>query len=45
MSKDNCFGCIYKIDRDKLLAGQYIGWFSSQPHPCTVCRRFPREEE
>ena len=43
MAKDTCRGCCYELDRDKLLANQYIGWSSTQPHPCTICMRFPRE--
>ena len=38
-----CERCCYVIDRDKLLAHQYIGWASTQPHPCLICRRFPRD--
>ncbi len=40
--KDTCSGCVYEADRNKLLANQYTGWASSQPHPCTICLRFPR---
>ena len=39
----NCIGCIYESDKNKLLVKQYIGWASTQPHPCLICRRFPRE--
>ncbi len=38
-----CEKCLYVEDRDKLLAHQYIGWASSKPHPCLICKRFPRD--
>ena len=43
MNKDICNECSYQLDRDKLLANLYIGWGSTEPHPCTICMRFPRE--
>lgn len=45
MIKDTCSGCVYEADRNKLLANQYTGWASSQPHPCTICLRFPRSQQ
>lgn len=44
MTKDTCQNCVYQLDRDKMLGGQGIGWGSSQPHPCTICMRFPRDD-
>lgn len=41
---DNCNSCIYIKDRDKLLIGRLI-WGSTQPHPCSVCKRFPRDKD
>ena len=40
----NCDGCIYMQDRNKLLSGGLI-WGSTQPHPCSICKRFPKDQE
>ena len=42
--KDTCKRCAYQKDRNKLLTNGYVGWCSSQPHPCNFCLRFPKEK-
>jgi hypothetical protein len=35
-----CGNCVHKEYRDKLLRVGFA-WGSTQPHPCTICSRFP----
>lgn len=42
MNKNDCSGCSYYPDMEKIKTGVFA-WYSTSPHPCTTCKRFPSE--
>jgi len=44
MNKNDCSGCSYYPDMEKIKTGGFA-WYSTSPHPCTTCKRFPKEKD
>lgn len=42
---NNCQGCQYYADMQKLISGEVISWGSTLPHPCVSCKRFPKDKQ
>ena len=40
----NCEGCVYFSDMQKIKTSCLV-WGSTLPHPCTTCKRFPKEDK